>query len=111
VHVAFAASGPRMQANKGHRRRWAIETGYRMVKRAMMRAHSKSEAVRDLCLVLSLAAHNAWVMACAGVRRAHRDGWLPQARFLLGLVSVAAGALAARPARKPPPEPPPPVLP
>jgi len=111
VYVAFAASGPCMQVNKGHRKRWAIETGYRMVKRAMMRTHSKPEAVRDPCFVLSLAAHNAWVMARAGVRRAHRDGWLPQAKFFLGLVSVAAGALAARPARKPPPEPPPPVLP
>lgn len=57
--------------------------------------------------MLSLAVHNARVVACAVVRGAHRDGWLPQAKFRLDTVSAATGALVTRPGQKPPPEPPP----
>lgn len=86
-----------------YRKRWAAGTGHGMVKRALIMAHSRPEAVRGPCFVLSLAAHSARVMACAGMRRASRDGRLPQAMFRLLLISRAAGALAARPGPKPRP--------
>jgi len=100
----------RHKGRQGAQEEVAIETGYRMARRAMTWTHPRPGAVRSPCLVLSLAAHNKRAVACAGVRHAHRDGWLPQAKLLLGLASVAAGALPARPKRKSSPAQPP-VLP
>lgn len=75
-----------MGAAGRYRKRWATGTGCGIVKRAVM-THPRSEEARNLCIAMSLAAHNAWVMACVYVRCASRDYWLPHAGSRLGVAS------------------------
>jgi len=72
-HIAFAASGPDIDARE-YAKRWDTGTGYRMVGNARIKAPGRSEAVRTLCLVLSLAVHTSWAMVCAAARLATRGG-------------------------------------
>ena len=65
--IGFATNVPGIDPDEYGRRR-GIETGYRMIKNARVRTHSKGPAARMPCFVYSAAVFNAWVMANAMMR-------------------------------------------
>lgn len=51
-----------------YRKRWGIETGYRVKRQARGKTVSRSVAVRLLFLVLSFLVYNAWALMCWSLR-------------------------------------------
>ena len=51
---------------KLHRKRWGIETGYRMIRRFLARTTSKRLSVRLLYFYLAMLLYNIWVMINIG---------------------------------------------
>lgn len=63
-YIGFATNVPDIDV-KQYKKRWGIETGYRMIQDTRARTHSKNYAARLLYFAYSAVMFNVWVMANA----------------------------------------------
>ncbi len=67
-YIAFATSVPGIDPDR-YSKRWAIETGYRMIENQRVRTRSTSSTARLFCFLYSAILYNVWVLANAELTR------------------------------------------
>lgn len=60
-YIGFAVNTNTKSVAK-YRKRWGIETGYRMIEDLRMKTRSKNPAARTLCFMASVLLFNQWVL-------------------------------------------------
>ena len=61
TYIAFATNRPQIRVEQ-YKKRWAIETGYRMIEKQRVRTRSRLPAARLMCFLYSIMVYNMWVI-------------------------------------------------